>query len=133
MSVAAHSVSITPRDIQLHLMVLSYDGCLISHLFRRFWPQRGLSSRPSNSCYRRIEQLVAGGWLQATRLPSLSGGGAGHQFVTLGPRGRQLVADYLGLGRSELRRLREVTTPFALAHHSATCDFRLALEIACEE
>jgi hypothetical protein len=133
MTATAYTLSITPRDALLQLMVFAYDGCLISHLYRRFWSSGGTDSPASAACYRRIAQLVAGGWLQATRLPSLTGTGAGYQFITLGPRGRQLVAEHLGLPRSELRRLREVETPFALAHHSAICDFRVALEMACEQ
>src|SRR5262245_21995254 len=126
--IAAYAPAITARDALMHLMVFSYDGCLIRHLARRFWKDATRAAPPSTDCYRRIGQLVRAGWLHTARLPSLTGTGAGHQFVTLGPRGRQLVADYLGLARSELRRLRDVTTPFALAHHSAICDFRVAVE-----
>jgi len=44
-----------------------------------------------------------------------------------------MVAEYLQLSRSDLHRLRDIQTPFAAAHHFALCDFRLNLELACEE
>lgn len=116
----------------MHLMVYRYDGCLIRHLYRRFWPKSDKPFGARNSCYRVVQGLVAQQWFQGVRLPSLTGIGAGHLFLTLGPKGRQLVAEQLGLSRSDLQRLRKIETPFAAAHHAAICDFRLELELACE-
>jgi hypothetical protein len=125
-------LSLTDRDISLILTIYEYDGCGVTHLYRKFWHQSKDTDDPGNACYRRIQQLVTHGWLQATRLPSLTGLGGGRHFLTLSSKGRQLVADHQGLSRSTLRRLREIETPFAAAHHWACCDFRLALELACE-
>ncbi len=131
MDVSRLRICITERDISILVMVYQYGGCAVSHLFRRFW---GVSERTldtGNSCYRRIHQLVEAGYLHADRLPSLTGLGAGHLFLTLGPKGRAVLAEHLRLSRSDLKRLRQIITPFIGAHHLAICDFRCSLEIAC--
>lgn len=124
--------TITSRDIDILLMIYRYGGCAISHVFGRFWPSSS-RLRPGNSCYRRVHQLMDAECLSVKRLPSLSGLGAGRAFLTLGPKGRRVLAEFLDLPKSELQRLRHIETPFIGAHHLAICDFRLSLELACAD
>lgn len=136
MKKAANSVNIalTKRDIGLLLMVYNYDGCAIAHLANRFWKSGTKKFGPRSAFYRRIRLLVDAGYLRSARLPPLNGnGGSGKAFITLGDKGRQVIADYLRLSRSDLRRLREIETPLMAAHHLEICSIRLALELACEQ
>lgn len=115
-------------------MVYEYDGCAIHHLSERFWQRTSRQFGPRSSFYRRIRQLVGAGYLQGRRLPPLLGsGGSGKTFIALGPKGRTLLAAYLDLPRSHLRRLRDIQTPYQGAHHLAVCDVRLWLELACDQ
>ncbi len=127
---AQRFVSITPRDIEVITWVYSLDGCQIADL-RWLWPQGDKPFGPRNSCYRRIGELVSAGYLRAERLGSASGLGRGPYFLTLGPRGRALLAERLQLSKSDLHRLREIRAPFVAAHHLAICQFRTVLTIAC--
>ncbi len=130
---AQESIAITPRDIQILLMVYSYDKCSIQHIAGRFFGQNGVSRRePSTACYRRIARLISADFLTTHRLPSWTGVGSGKALLGLGPKGRRVLAEHLGLSRSELRRLRQVHTPYVGKHHLAVCDFRLELTLACE-
>ncbi len=124
------NISITERDIAILLMIYFVSGCAISHIQRRFFSSGETGS--SNACYRRVQRLAADGWIKTTRLPSVTGMGAGHLYVSLDRKGRQLVAEHLGLSRSELQRVRAIDTPYAATHHFAIVNFRLALELACE-
>lgn len=113
------------------LLVYDYDGCGISQLFECFWAEHGRSWARQNACYRRLRQLVRAEYLRATRIPSLSGIGGGPLFLTLGPRGRQLLAEQLHLPIAELRQQRRIETPYTAVHHLAICSYRLALFQAC--
>ncbi len=125
------TLSITPRDIQILQLVYSFDRCSREHILRRFWAKNGASGPgPESACHRRIAKLITSGFLTADRLPSLTGVGSGKSLLGIGPRGRVLLSDVLGLSRSELNRLRQLQSPFAAAHHLAICDVRLFLEQA---
>lgn len=127
------NIALTDRDIGIFLMVYNYDGCAIAHLANRFWKSGARKFGPRSAFYRRIRLLVDAAYLRSARLPPLNGnGGSGKAFITLGEKGRQVVADYLRLSRSDLRHLRDIETPLMAAHHLDICSIRLALELACE-
>jgi Replication-relaxation len=125
-------VQLTLHDIEMMLTVYRLGGCATSHLLERHWPPVTKKFGARNSCYRRVQQLGEAGYLEAVRLPSLSGLGAGRSFLTLGSLGRRAVAEHLGLSRSELHHLRHIETPIIGAHHLRICDFRVSLELACD-
>src|SRR5688572_28599274 len=105
-------VVLTDRDLEAFLLIYRLGSCAVLHLYELFWPPSDTKPGPRNSCYRRVRQLISAGYLDADRLPSLTGLGAGRLFLTLGPKGRNAVAEQLGLSRSELQRLRHIQTPF---------------------
>ena len=131
----AHTPAITPRDIKILQLVYAYDTCSAEHLCARFFGSSPTPGKygPQVTCYRRIAKLRQAGYLSGYRLPSLSGMGSGKLLLGLGPKGRKLLAEHLGLSRSELKQLKQVVTPVLGAHHLAVCDVRLALELACED
>lgn len=121
------SFSITKRDIQILIMVYAYGGVTTEQVRLRFWPGSGRGM----PCYRRIKQLVDAGYLQAQRLPSEGGVGSGKLFLTPGSKSWPILAQTLGLGRSELARGR-MKAPGFIQHHLALCDLRLAIELGTE-
>ncbi len=128
------SLAVTSRDIQILEFVYSFDRCSREHVLRRFWAKNGaLGPGPESACHRRIAKLITAGFLTADRLPSLTGVGSGKSLLGIGPRGRLLLSELLGLSRSELNRLRQLQSPFAAAHHLAICDVRLCLILASEQ
>lgn len=118
---------VTARDLAICRMVYEYQGCSIDHIRRRFFPTPG-SRTP---CYRRVARLVQQGFLASTRLPSFSGVGSGRAFLTIGQNARLVLAEVLGLSRSELTRTR-MDSPLFISHHLAICDVRLAFERAAD-
>src|SRR5215203_5038985 len=83
----AHAVQtdhlyLTPRDIEILLMVYRYDGLVNTQIQRRFWP--GIGSR--SPYYQRLSRLINAGFLRSIRLPSITGSGSGPSLITLGPR-----------------------------------------------
>lgn len=120
-------LSLTQRDIEILWTTYRFAGCSTDHIRQRFFPTRGARS----ACYTRIALLASAGYLSTKRLPSLTGIGSGKQFLTPGPKSRPVLAKLLGLTRTQLGRFRMDSTP-VITHHFALCDFRLALEIACE-
>lgn len=119
-------LSLTPRDIDIFIFVHSYGSCTIEHLRRRFFPTPGARS----ACYARILRLTEARYLSSTRLPSLTGIGSGKSLLTIGPQARPVLAEALGIPRSEIERVTRSMSPFVIAHHLATCDVRLAVELA---
>ena len=130
------SLTITPRDIEILKLVYDFDRCSREHVLRRFFGKRGvLQAGPQSACHRRVAKLIKAGYLTgglADRLPSLTGVGSGKILLGIGARGRLLLAELLGLSRSELNRLRQIQSPVAAAHHVAICDVRLSLLLASE-
>jgi hypothetical protein len=135
MPAAPHSISITTRDQQILEMIYFYDTCAIEHLETRFFPQRldqiSLYGRQV-ACYRRLAELREAGFVKVKRLGSTSGIGSGKMLISLDQFGIETVSQSLELPRSEVRRLKQISTPEARDHHLQICDFRLALELACE-
>ena len=82
---------LTARDLEILAMIFHYDGLVVDLVRRRFWPSPGARS----ACYDRLARLIADGYLQATRLPSLTGVGSGRTFLTIGGRGRRELAAML--------------------------------------
>lgn len=117
--------SLTSRDLTILRMVYEYEGCMVEHLRRRFFPTPGART----PCYRRIAYLVEHGYLTSSRLPSQTGTGSGKASLTVGPNARPILAEMLGLSRSDLARTR-LSSPMFIAHHLAICDVRLAFEMA---
>src|SRR4051812_34513620 len=100
-------MQLTPRDVEIILLVYSFSGVAIYHLLQAFWEQRAeLKVGARNAVYRRVKKLIEAGYLQSDRLPSVTGYGGGRLFLTLGARGKDLVAEHQGLSRSELKPLR---------------------------
>src|SRR5437773_8822247 len=99
---AAHrpSIHLTPRDIQIILMVYHYDGLVSSIIKRRFWGHFG-SPRPF---YRRLAQLIDAGYLRAVQLPPAAGIGTGPRWITLGAASHPLLIETLGLTHTEILR-----------------------------
>lgn len=121
------ALSLTQRKLHILLMVYEYGGVTLDHIRRRFWP----NSRSHSPCSERISGLVKVGYLESRRLPALNGVGSGKAFLTLGPKGRPILAQVLGLSSSELGRIR-LQSPQFIAHHLAICDFRLSVGMAVE-
>ncbi|GAC1344541.1 MAG: hypothetical protein NVSMB27_05650 [Ktedonobacteraceae bacterium] len=125
---AQPALQLTPRDQALLSMVYEYGGVTTAHIRRRFFPTPGAKS----PCYRRIALLIEHGYLTAVRLPATAGIGSGPSFLTIGPAGRPLLASMLGLTRTELGKIEHAFAPLFVAHHSAICDTRLAVELATQ-
>lgn len=121
-----YPVQITERDRCLLQMVASYRAVTIAQLRRRFFATPGARS----AGYARVQRLIQARYLAAQRLGSISGIGSGKLLITLGRRGRRLVAalpdqPLASLGRAP--RLRALGT---IAHHLAIGDVRLSFELA---
>lgn len=118
---------LTDRDLSILRMAYEYDGVSIENVRTRFFPSPGART----PCYRRLAYLVEHGFLTSTRLPSLNGTGSGKAFLTIGPTSRPILAQMLGLSRSDLSR-NKMDSPMFIAHHLALCDIRLAFEMAAD-
>src|SRR4051794_32493179 len=112
---------LTPRDVQIVLLVYRYDGLVSSQLQRRFWP--GYGSR--SPFYERLSRLIAEGYLRSVRLPSLKGQGSGPSFLTLGVRSYPLLKELVGLTSADIRRLPHSYVPMFWQHDAACRDVRL--------
>src|SRR5437867_785596 len=133
METAHSSFILTYRDIKILEMIYSYNTCGADHICLRLF---GTSSNPGKygpkiASYRRIARLRQAGYFTTHRLSSLTGVGSGKQLRGLTSKGRAALAQELETSLSEIKRLREVETPHAGAHHLAICDVRLSLELAC--
>jgi hypothetical protein len=108
--------------------VYTYHGCGVQHLHARFWPAE---TTPS-AVYRRVSRLVQSHYFDAHRLPSLSGQGSGKALLSLGYRGRRVLAEQWGIPARALPRLKIASSALFVHHHFAICDFRVALELVTE-
>src|SRR5205823_6169378 len=79
---ATTPIFLTPRDLQVILLVYFYDGMLSYQIRRRFWPKFGARS----SFYTRLSKLVRAGYLRSLRLSSATGWGSGPSLITIGPK-----------------------------------------------
>src|SRR5438046_2785960 len=109
----------TVRDIKILEMIYNYDTCSVDQICKRLF---GSSANPGKygpkvNCYRRIDRLIKAGFLNSNRLASISGIGSGKRLLGLTAKGRAALAKELEISPSELRRLRQVETPIAGAHH----------------
>lgn len=122
------NLRLTPRDLEILVMVYRYDGCVNSHIRRRFWPSFGARS----PYYQRLSRLINAGYLRAVRLPSVKEAGSGPSWLTIGRGSHPVLRAALALGQKDLRRLRHSYVPMFWRHDAACRDFRLTLELACE-
>lgn len=123
----ASGLRLTPRDVEILLMIYRYDGCVSTQIQRRFWPHIGARS----AYYQRLSHLISSGYLRRVALPSRSGYGSGPSFLTLGAAAHPLLLELLELPRADLRRLRHRLIPAFWQHDAAVRDFHLELERAC--
>src|SRR5438552_2095019 len=89
--------ALTARDLSILIFVREYQAVTAEMVQRRFFQGRG-------PCYRRIALLVKADILASRRLPSLSGQGSGKAILTIGPAGRPLLSEALGIPLAELER-----------------------------
>ena len=101
----------------------------VDQLRFRYFPTNTRGSQVA--CYRRVSRLIKGAFLEPNYVPFLANTGRGKALLTLGPQGRILVSQLLGIPRSQIGRVR-LDSPVVIPHHLALCDTRLALELACE-
>lgn len=121
-------IILTKRDVAIITMVYLFGGCSTAHVAARLFS----ALKSPRVSYRRIAELVQQGYLLGRRLPSSSGVGSGKNFLTLGPKGKPVVALALGLSESELARSR-IDSPRFIEHHLAICDTRVAFELGAEK
>src|ERR1051325_8235559 len=108
MSETANSaIQLTPRNIEIILMVYDYDGIPSFLIRKRFWPSFGARSY----CFDRLSKLVKAGYLTAKPLPSLTVKGTGPDLLTIGPASHPILHRELGLTHADLRRLRHSFVP----------------------
>jgi len=119
-------LDLTARDTAILAMVFAYGGVGIAHIQARFWPTAGARS----ACYARVARLVEASYLGAQRLPAASGVGSGPLFLTVGAKARPDLARLWSCSAAALQRTTRMHVPQQLAHHLATCNLRLALELA---
>lgn len=117
---------LTDRDTSIIVLAYLYGGVSIEHIRARFFPTSGARS----ACYTRIAKLVDAGYLVSQRLPSATGIGSGKALLLPGPAARPLLAKQFGLALGTLARRRRIVAPPFITHHLATCDVRLALDLA---
>src|SRR5215213_7466907 len=125
---ANHSIQLTPRNIQIILMVYEYDGIPNFLIRKRFWPSFGARSY----CFDRLLKLVRAGYLRAKPLPSLTGKGTGPSLLTIGPASHPILKRELRLTSAELVRLRHSFVPLVFIHECRIREFRWMLETACQ-
>ncbi len=118
---------LTPRDLSVLRMVYEFGGVTADHVRARYFPNR--TKGAISACYRRIAALTASGYLTSLRMPAASGVGSGKALLLPGPAARPILAELLGLSRSELARLR-LQAPRVIQHHLALVDTRLIFERA---
>lgn len=124
--IALPSIYLTPRDESIIELVFDLGGCGIEHVHLRLWP----SGSTCRACYRRVQALVTARYLHEQRLPSLTGTGSGKALLTLGPRGRALLAERADPAQLALLRARRSINPWWANHHFHICTFRVLLELA---
>src|SRR5215204_5562565 len=125
---ANYAIQLTPRNIQIILMVYEYDGIPNFLIRKRFWPSFGARSY----CFERLLKLVRAGYLRTKPLPSLTGKGTGPSLLTIGPASHPLLKRELGLTTADLRRLRHSFVPLVFIHECRVRELRLMLETACQ-
>jgi hypothetical protein len=87
MSDAANSIiQLTPRNIQIILMVYDYDGLPNFLIRKRFWPGFGARSY----CFDRLAKLVRAGYLRLLLTLSCEAGGGGRDRQSWRTRARPL-------------------------------------------
>src|SRR4051812_38302530 len=101
-AVLTDHLHVTPRDVQILVMVYRYDGLVNSQIKRRFWPNFGARS----PYYNRLSRLINAGYLRSVRLPSVSAAGSGPSWITLGSRAYPVLAERLGLQSADFKQLR---------------------------
>lgn len=121
--------ALTQRDLAIIALVYTHGGVSTDAVRRRHFATPGARS----ACYARIQKLVAAGYLQQHRLPATNGIGSGKAFLTTGPKARPLLAEVLGLSRSELERTTRMRSPLFIHHHLELCTTRLCFELACAQ
>lgn len=130
MSISAWSIAaLTHRDLAIMELVYTHGGVTADAVRRRHFTTLGARS----ACYARIQKLVAAGYLNRHRLPASNGIGSGKAFLTIGPSARPILAQALGLSRTELARSTRARAPGFILHHLSVSDFRLSLELACAQ
>jgi len=117
---------LTQRDIEIILMVYFYDGVLISHLRRKFWP----NVLSHTSYYRRIKKLIEAGYLKGSSSEPFTK--ADRIWLTVGPSARPLLSQWLGVSGHQLQTTTKTTSPFIVAHRAAVGDVRLSLELSAQ-
>lgn len=94
-----------------------------------FWPENSALA----ACYRRVALLREAGYLEVTRLPSLTGQGSGKALLMVGPAARRLLADQQGIPLTQMPRQVPAQSLLFLQHSLAITDFHLALELAADD
>lgn len=126
MKPAQPDIILTDLYCSILLFVHSYTGCTIDHIRKRFFS----GNHSPRASYAHVARLVEAGLLTTRRLPPWNGIGSGKAFVTLGLKGRRIVAEILEIPLAELPRNARRVSAFLLRHHLALCRFRLAVELA---
>jgi hypothetical protein len=93
---------LTPRDIEIILMIYHYDGLFTKQIRRRFWPSFGAR----NWMYQRLARLVAADYIRSRTLSSSTGFGSGPNFYTLGAKSYPELKERVGLTHQDIKRLR---------------------------
>ncbi len=118
---------ITQRDRLAIMLPYNYDGCGKVHI------RKMVFGDVSEWVFeRRWQFLLTHDYLDAVRMPTISGHAWGTYLVQPGRRGRQEVADMLGCRVSQLRPPRQITRAIPADHQQAICDFRVALATSCD-
>ncbi|MBI2334304.1 replication-relaxation family protein [Candidatus Daviesbacteria bacterium] len=120
-------IILTKRDMAIIVMVYLFGGCSSAHVAKRIFP----TLKSPRVSYRSIARLTHAGYLDSRRLPSSTGVGSGRLFLSVGPKGRAVVAQALGVSASDLARSR-IDAPRFIDHHLAICDTRVNVELAVE-
>lgn len=102
-SMSARSL-LTQRDLSIVLTAHQVGPLTVDQIRLRFFPTNTAGARAA--CYRRVSLLIRNGYLAANYMPFLANTGRGRALLTLGPQGRLLVSQLLGVPRSEIGRVR---------------------------
>jgi hypothetical protein len=122
----SHLLTITPRDIKILLFVYHYDGVIIDHIQKHFWPP---DSR--TPCYERVARLTKARYLCQRRLPPRTQQGTGKLWITVGSAALPLLTELLGLTSTDRRRIRHSFNPLQWEHAIEVRSLRLEIERAC--
>lgn len=118
---------LTERDIKVVLTIHRTGPLTVDQARARFFNTPGTRA----AVYRRVALLIKLGYLVPNYMPFLANTGRGKALLTLGPQGKALVAQTLGISKSEIGRTR-LDSPVVLPHHLALTDVRLSFELHCE-